>query len=85
MAGTTSGTDTAMAGTAANPPAMATIPTAGRLSADKQPTFSEKGTRQGTRQHSGPQCNGELSNRRLPNREPAHATPTTAAITTGWV
>ena len=54
MAGTTSGTNTAMVGTSAKTPSMSTIPTAGRLSASKQPTFSAKGTRQGTRQHSGP-------------------------------
>ena len=85
MAGTTSGTDKAMAGTAAKPPAVTTISTAGRLSAAKQQTFSEKGTRQGTSQHSRPQCNGELSNSLLPNREPADATPKTAATTTGRV
>ena len=85
MAGTTSGTDTAMAGIATKPPAVATISTAGRLSAAKQPKLSAKGTRQGTRQHSGPQCHGELSYRRLTHREPANATPTTAATTTGRV
>ena len=85
MTVTTSGTNTAMAGTAAKPPAMVTIPTAGRLSAAKQPTFSAKGTQQGTRQHSRPQCNGELSNMRLPSRGPEHATPTTSATTSGRI
>ena len=51
MAGTKSGTATAMAGIAAKPPAVATTSTAGRLSAAKQLSFSAKGTRQGTRQH----------------------------------
>ena len=57
MLSTTSSTATAMAVTATNPPAVATIATAGRISAAKQSSFSEKWTRQGTRQHR-PQCNG---------------------------
>ena len=83
MAGNPSGNNTEMAGTAAKPPAMATMPTSGSISATKQPTFSEKGTHQGTRKRSGSQHNGAVSTRRLPIRGPAHATPTTAATTTG--
>ena len=85
MAGTTSGTNTAMSGTTTNSPAIETITTAERLSAAKQPTFSAKGERQWKRQHSGPQCNSALSNRQLLSRGPAHATPTTAATTAGRI
>ena len=85
MAGTPHGTNTAMAGTAAKPTTMATITTAGSLSATKQPKFSAKGTRQGTRQRSVPQCNGAVSNRRLPSRGPVHATPTTEATIAGRI
>ena len=81
MTGTPSGTNTAMADTAAQPPAMDTIPTAGSILATQQQTFSAKGARQGTRQRSEPQCNGTVSTRRLPIRVPAHATPATAATT----
>ena len=83
MAGNPIGPNTAVAGTAAQSPAMGTIPTTWSISATQQPTFPTKGMWQGPRQRSRTQQNGTVSTRRLPGRGTAHATPATAA-TEAW-
>ena len=72
-----SGPLTAMAGTPRGP----ITEIAG--SANQQPTFSTKGTRQGPRKRSRTQQNVKVTTRRIPGRGPAHATPATAA-TKAW-
>ena len=81
MAGNTGGPNTAMSGTAAQLPAMDTIPTVGSISATQQPTFSTNRTWQGPWQCSRTQHNGTVSTRLLPGRGPSHATPATEATT----
>ena len=74
-----------VAGTAAQPPEMGTVPATGSLSATQQPPFSTKWTWQGPRQRSRNHHNGTVSTRRLPRRGPMHATPATAATTAGRI